>query len=833
MKIHFYSPVAFEPWDWRNSVEQGIGGSETSHVEMAWRLARRGHEVITYAPIPEDCPGEWRGTAWHPLAAADFSEPGLWILYRCPTIVDEFLLRSPQTHPVWLLFQDWSYPDLTPARIARCSRLVTLCHWHGRELRRTYPTGADRIWITSNGLKGDLLAEVEASPDPPVRNPHKIMFASSPDRGLLPALRAVARAREFVPTLELHAFYGYNNLDKLLAGQPSQTPLAAAKAEVLTFADLPWVHLRGRVSQQTLYREWLSAGLWVYQTDFHETSCITCMEAQACGAIPIVSPVAALAENVHWGIGIEGAATDPLTSARFAAEIVRASDPAFQAAIRPQMMADARQRFDWENFVDQWEAAIREDLRDAPRPPLATPLALPDTTNVVVDALRAGLPWEPELTPYFAAAAGGLAIEVGAYLGEHTRLLAAHADQVWALEPQPAVVPFLEVNTAACGNVQVFPVAAYDQPTRLGIVDEHDWRSGTSPGACYAAGDEAPTTAIVLDPLWIQAGRPPVTLLKIDTEGCDAAVLRGASALLAACHPLVLCERGNPIQTARHGDTPTSAQHLLEALGYTCEILSDTNFVARYPTAPRLSVVTPSIRLSGLPVVWDCLRAQTYPHWEWLIAVPAALKDAAWDWVLTLDDPRVTVYEEPYTTTDFYQLNKAWNLLFLEAKGSAIISATDWLWFEPQALTRLVQHHLAAPLAVLSVPTSHVRSVDTLDDLTWIDYRLLLGQSCGDLPLLEPSAVELNLTLIPVAPLLAVGGMDESYDAVAGYSEKHLAYRLRRAGCPLLLAKRIQARAIEHPKEWANWDAKVMEGRLKLDRDTAQILHAPQAGVCR
>jgi hypothetical protein len=115
--------------------------------------------------------------------------------------------------------------------------------------------------------------------------------------------------------------------------------------------------------------------------------------------------------------------------------------------------------------------------------------------------------------------------------------------------------------------------------------------------------------------------------------------------------------------------------------------------------------------------------------------------------------------------------------------------------------------------------------VDTVDDLTWIDYRLLQGASCGDLPTLEPSAMELNLALLPRDLVLAAGGMDESYDCVAGYSEKHLAYRLRRMGCPLLLAKRIQARAIEHPKEWPNWDAKVGEGRLKLDRDASVILN--------
>lgn len=39
MKFLFYSSVNFEKWDFRNSIRKGIGGSETSHVEMAWRLA--------------------------------------------------------------------------------------------------------------------------------------------------------------------------------------------------------------------------------------------------------------------------------------------------------------------------------------------------------------------------------------------------------------------------------------------------------------------------------------------------------------------------------------------------------------------------------------------------------------------------------------------------------------------------------------------------------------------------------------------------------------------------------------------------------------------------
>ena len=51
-----------------------------------------------------------------------------------------------------------------------------------------------------------------------------------------------------------------------------------------------------------------------------------------------------------------------------------------------------------------------------------------------------------------------------------------------------------------------------------------------------------------LDHEWDKLGRPPVSVLKIDVEGAEAAVLRGASSCLAECRPHILLEwnRKNP-----------------------------------------------------------------------------------------------------------------------------------------------------------------------------------------------------------------------------------------------------------------------------------------------
>ena len=54
----------------------------------------------------------------------------------------------------------------------------------------------------------------------------------------------------------------------------------------------------GRVDQQTLAREMLSAGVWILPTWFCETSCISAMEAQAAGLRIVASKLAALEETV-------------------------------------------------------------------------------------------------------------------------------------------------------------------------------------------------------------------------------------------------------------------------------------------------------------------------------------------------------------------------------------------------------------------------------------------------------------------------------------------------------------------------------------------------------
>jgi hypothetical protein len=91
-----------------------------------------------------------------------------------------------------------------------------------------------------------------------------------------------------------------------------------------------------------------------------ETSCITCMEAQCLGAIPITNPYWALGENVKYGVFLPGfVKTDRLVQARYAEAIVRvATDVKAQDELREKMILGTQYQFNWERWVDQWETWI-------------------------------------------------------------------------------------------------------------------------------------------------------------------------------------------------------------------------------------------------------------------------------------------------------------------------------------------------------------------------------------------------------------------------------------------------------------------------------------------
>lgn len=144
----------------------------------------------------------------------------------------------------------------------------------------------------------------------------------------------------------------------------------------------------------------------------------------------------------------------------------------------------------------------------------------------------------------------GVILDIGANIGTHAVGLAAlnPRSTVIALEPQPLAYALLSANILSAGVANVFPfnVAAGKRLQLLHF--EPDYESiGYNIGGVSLIGARAmgrdgtamPTTVMRVDDLPIHQ---PVRLMKIDVEGMEPDVLRGALGMIGCDRPPVFFE---------------------------------------------------------------------------------------------------------------------------------------------------------------------------------------------------------------------------------------------------------------------------------------------------
>ncbi len=188
--------------------------------------------------------------------------------------------------------------------------------------------------------------------------------------------------------------------------------------------------------------------------------------------------------------------------------------------------------------------------------------------------------YEPELA-YLekVLSPGKVFIDVGANFGVYTLVaskLVGTSGRVIAFEPTAQSFAILRQNIALnhFANVRAFQFALAQRRGKAWLY--HGWDPvGNSLGKdplCGNEGEEVQTEA--LDKLLEEKGIDRVHAIKIDVEGAEELVLRGAIRCLTTNRPIVIFEF-NPGCAARLGLSPCGARDLLESLGYEFVLLGD------------------------------------------------------------------------------------------------------------------------------------------------------------------------------------------------------------------------------------------------------------------
>lgn len=131
----------------------------------------------------------------------------------------------------------------------------------------------------------------------------KFFWGSSYDRGLDIVLFLWPDIIEKYPQAELHVCYGWDLFVKGFANNPERL---AWKDKISNFMEQPGIIHHGRLGKKELKEVRQQCGIWLYPTYFTEINCITALETQKDGLVPVVMNLAALKETVGSGIKIEG-----------------------------------------------------------------------------------------------------------------------------------------------------------------------------------------------------------------------------------------------------------------------------------------------------------------------------------------------------------------------------------------------------------------------------------------------------------------------------------------------------------------------------------------------
>lgn len=141
--------------------------------------------------------------------------------------------------------------------------------------------------------------------------------------------------------------------------------------------------------------------------------------------------------------------------------------------------------------------------------------------------------------------AGDVAWDIGAHVGFFTVLMARQAGpegRVYAFEPVDRNAVRLEENIDANGlhNVVICPAAVSDVSGFVAFAD-----GATSLEGRIDQQGAMRVECVTVDSA-VAAGCTPPTLMKLDVEGAEAAVIRGASLTIATFRPRMLIEIHSP-----------------------------------------------------------------------------------------------------------------------------------------------------------------------------------------------------------------------------------------------------------------------------------------------
>lgn len=340
--IVYYAGMSRVKWSPTDPEKKGLGGSEMAVIQLSKFWTLMGWKVVVYGNVEEGVFDNVNYLSYEKFSTAD--QYNILVLWRSYGIVALPHIRANKIFIDLHDEMDKQYEIVTP-HLPLVSAIVVKSKFHASAVPSAWK---DKIVVIENGVPAKYFNS-NVSRDDKWNNRHKLIYASSYDRGLVETLRfSIPLLRQRVPEIEFHIYYGSELLP---------VPIKQVVDDLLK-QDRVFDH--GRVSQDELFKAKVNSGFQYYLSTQGETDCISIKESALAGCIPIVSSTHMFSER-PYSMMIEG---DPRTAATHAKAVDKLvslllNREEFDRA-HDKMASEISKINNWETIARQWDDILRK-----------------------------------------------------------------------------------------------------------------------------------------------------------------------------------------------------------------------------------------------------------------------------------------------------------------------------------------------------------------------------------------------------------------------------------------------------------------------------------------
>lgn len=316
----------------------GVGGAELALLTLCRAWQYYGNKVVLY-----NDPKEFGVSFFEQKNIADFrpkEDRDILIVFRSPNERAE--LHHAKGKKVWFSTDQFTTGDFKTLS-QQVDKIVTISPRHNQYFKDVYGI--------TNSIKIDLPVRTWEYNNLGIEKvPHRCIFTSMPDRGLMELNACIPLIQREVPD----ASFVITSDWRLWAEWQTED---AVRSYRLALAKHPNIIYKAAVNRNELIKIQLEADLHTYPCVYDELFCIAVAESQVAGAFPVTSDVGSLG-TTNMGRVIHGHPSDPKWVEVFVKNVVELlTDPKLSQK-QEWVREVAKKRFSVEHIIRQWEESV-------------------------------------------------------------------------------------------------------------------------------------------------------------------------------------------------------------------------------------------------------------------------------------------------------------------------------------------------------------------------------------------------------------------------------------------------------------------------------------------